>query len=190
MVHRKTNNSDDGEYDSNADLIANYCNYEHHTRRNILSILSSTSILFGAANKPALAQDINEFDKPMNSLTRQVRTSVVRGAQLIDKVDGKWERFSDDLGLGSERNQPKRNVIDAGGNERSKKVVTSDFKNQNIQLDEEFAFAMLQECDEVSVMLFNVCCLCSSLQNSTSLMDLLHINNMGHRTMYRHFFRA
>ena len=32
-----------------------------------------------------------------------VRTSVVKGAQLADKIDGKWEKFSDTYGLGSER---------------------------------------------------------------------------------------
>jgi hypothetical protein len=32
-----------------------------------------------------------------------VRTSVVKGAQLADKIDGQWEKFSDTYGLGSER---------------------------------------------------------------------------------------
>lgn len=32
-----------------------------------------------------------------------VRKSVVKGAQVIDSLDGKWEKFSDDNGLGSER---------------------------------------------------------------------------------------
>ena len=34
-----------------------------------------------------------------------VRTSVVKGAQLADKIDGQWEKFSDKYGLGSERNK-------------------------------------------------------------------------------------
>lgn len=34
-----------------------------------------------------------------------VRTSVVQGAQLADKIDGKWEKFSDKYGLGSERSK-------------------------------------------------------------------------------------
>ncbi|CAB9521521.1 expressed unknown protein [Seminavis robusta] len=34
-----------------------------------------------------------------------VRKSVVRGAQVIDQVDGQWERFSDQFGLGAERNK-------------------------------------------------------------------------------------
>ena len=36
-----------------------------------------------------------------------VRTSVVKGAQLADKIDGKWEKFSDNYGLGSERTKRK-----------------------------------------------------------------------------------
>lgn len=32
-----------------------------------------------------------------------VRRSVVKGAQVMDKIDGKWEKFSDNYGLGAER---------------------------------------------------------------------------------------
>eukprot|EP00978_Attheya_sp_CCMP212_P043184 scaffold277581_cov28-Attheya_sp.AAC.1 len=31
-----------------------------------------------------------------------VRRSVVRGAQVMDKLDGQWEKFSDEFGLGAE----------------------------------------------------------------------------------------
>lgn len=34
-----------------------------------------------------------------------VRTSVVKGAQVMDQLDGKWEKFSDKFGLGSERSK-------------------------------------------------------------------------------------
>jgi hypothetical protein len=34
-----------------------------------------------------------------------VRESVVRGAQVMDKVDGQWEQFSDKFGLGSARSK-------------------------------------------------------------------------------------
>ena len=34
-----------------------------------------------------------------------VRRSIVRGAQMIDKIDGRWEKFSDDFGLGVERSK-------------------------------------------------------------------------------------
>lgn len=39
----------------------------------------------------------------------QVRKSVVRGAQIMDKIDGQWEKFSDDNHLGAQRfNQQDR----------------------------------------------------------------------------------
>ena len=34
-----------------------------------------------------------------------VRKSVVKGAQIADQLDGKWEKFSDTYGLGSERSK-------------------------------------------------------------------------------------
>lgn len=44
-----------------------------------------------------------------------VRTSVVKGAQVMDSLDGQWEKFSDRFGLGSERSKqgerPKPKVI-------------------------------------------------------------------------------
>jgi hypothetical protein len=90
----------------------------------------------------------------MDDITRQIRTSVVRGAQLIDKVDGQWERFSDNMGLGSKRNLPKRNVIDVGGNVRSKAVVRSEDyltdEGYRIEWNEKLASGILQLCDEVS----------------------------------------
>ena len=41
----------------------------------------------------------------ISDLGIRVRKSVVRGAQVIDKVDGSWERLSDRFGLGSERSK-------------------------------------------------------------------------------------
>ena len=54
--------------------------------------------------------------------------------------------------MGSERNQPKRNNIDAGGNGRTKKVVKSDaaIDAKELILDERLADDFLRECDEVS----------------------------------------
>lgn len=127
--------------------------HDHTTRRDALATILCA--LSTTAASPALALASNEFDK-MSSLTRQVRKSVVRGAQLIDKVDGQWEQFSDAWGLGSERNRPKRNVIDAGGNDVSKKVVKSDIVVGDVDLDGKFAFDLLQVCDEVGdIIIFN-----------------------------------
>ena len=126
------------------------CNCDRR-RRDILATLAS-SIISLSAGAPALAAatETDNFEAPMNGLTRQIRTSVVKGAQVIDKLDSRWERFSDDFGLGDKRNQPKRNVIDAGGNERSKQVVRSQPKGDSIVLDEVFALNLLKQCDEVS----------------------------------------
>ncbi len=40
-----------------------------------------------------------------SDLGLSVRTSVVKGAQVMDQLDGKWEKFSDRFGLGSERSK-------------------------------------------------------------------------------------
>jgi len=129
------------------------CNCDRHRRDIILTTLTSAIISLSAgAPTLAAATENDSFEAPMNGLTRQIRTSVVKGAQVIDKLDSKWERFSDDFGLGDKRNQPKRNVIDAGGNERSKKVVQSRSNDGSILLDEVFADNLLKQCDEVSSM--------------------------------------
>ena len=128
-----------------------YCNCDRR-RRDVLVTLASSIGISLSAGAPALAAatENENFEAPMNGLTRQIRTSVVKGAQAIDKLDSKWERFSDEFGLGDKRNQPKRNVIDAGGNERSKQVVRSQSKAGSIVLDEVFAANLLKQCDEVS----------------------------------------
>ena len=130
------------------------CNYCDRRRRNILTIFTC-SIMGISTTTSAMAADIastNDFEAPMNGFTRQIRTTVVRGAQVIDSIDSKWERFSDDFGLGDKRNQPKRNVIDAGGNQRSKEVVRSQENNDSVALDQGFAEDLLHQCDEVSIL--------------------------------------
>ena len=122
-------------------------NCDRH-RRDILTAI--TISIIGGAPALASAAESESFDAPMNGLTRQIRTSVVKSAQVIDKLDSKWERFSDDFGLGVSRNQPKRNVIDAGGNGRSKKVVQSKPNNGIVPLDCVFSDNLLKQCDEVS----------------------------------------
>lgn len=126
-------------------------------RRNILTIFTCSIMGISTTTTSAshaMAADIastNDFEAPMNGFTRQIRTSVVKGAQVIDSIDSKWERFSDDFGLGDKRNQPKRNVIDAGGNQRSKEVVKSQENDDSVALDQGFAEDLLHQCDEVSI---------------------------------------
>ena len=68
-------------------------------------ITMSTSIL---PTPPAHAGEVGaKITKAVTTsdLGISVRTSVVKGAQLMDSIDGKWERFSDNFGLGAERSK-------------------------------------------------------------------------------------
>ena len=68
---------------------------------------------------------------------------------MIDKLDGKWERFSDDMGLGKARNQERRNLIDAGSNSIAKEIIKSEADAG--PFDEEIANLFLKACDEAFV---------------------------------------
>ncbi len=77
------------------------------TRRLVMRTLA----VFLAIPAPVIADD--DFGADVRSrvfkavttsdLGISVRRSVVKGAQMMDSIDGKWERFSDDNGLGSAR---------------------------------------------------------------------------------------
>ncbi|KAL9179714.1 hypothetical protein ACHAXT_009004 [Thalassiosira profunda] len=114
------------------------------SRRAVLAAIASSATLFTATSASA-SEDFD--DAPLSDLARQIRTGVVRGARLVDKADKTWERFSDDRGLGAARNRPKRNVLDAGGNQVAKEVVRSPTSEVG-EFDEAFAAGALQECDE------------------------------------------
>ena len=127
------------------------CNCDRRRRLlSFLGILSAATTTHANDALAAIVDESYELDTRMNGFTRQIRKTVVRGAQAIDKIDSRWERFSDDFGLGDKRNQPKRNVIDAGGNERSKQVVKSRLNNGSVMLDQLFAEDLLKQCDTVS----------------------------------------
>jgi hypothetical protein len=86
------------------------------TRRNILRVLAAGAFLAPAS--PSWAGEVGAIITKAvttSDLGLSVRTSVVKGAQVIDKVDGQWERLSDRFGLGSERSKqgqrPKPKVI-------------------------------------------------------------------------------
>ncbi len=153
--------SDDGRHEEcMADQNARYYHDNDNDRRRRTVIVTFLSFcgLHGTSTPPT-GQASGDVDfvaveypiLAMNDVTRQIRTSVVRGAQLIDKVDGQWERFSDNLGLGRKRNLPKRNVIDVGGNIQSKAVVRSEV-DAGFRLDwnDKLASSILKLCDEVS----------------------------------------
>ena len=83
------------------------------TENNRRSVLST--IFFGVTSSfllvPTLPSHAGEVGARItkavttSDLGISVRTSVVKGAQVIDKLDGKWEGFSDKYGLGAERNK-------------------------------------------------------------------------------------
>lgn len=75
------------------------------TRRSLISLTASL-LLTTTAVQPSNAGEVGaKITKVVTTsgLGVSVRTSVVRGAQLVDKLDGKWEKFSDENGLGAAR---------------------------------------------------------------------------------------
>lgn len=85
----------------------------YNSRRQFISTLSTasvtaatTAITLTANPSPSNAGEVGaRITKAVtqSDLGISVRRSVVRGAQLMDEFDGKWEKFSDDNGLGSQR---------------------------------------------------------------------------------------
>ena len=86
---------------------------------------------------PALAGEVGaRITKAVTTsdLGIAVRRSVVKGAQVMDRVDGQWEQFSDQFGLGSERSA------------RDKKPVPKAIPAPR-PLDKELARALLERTD-------------------------------------------
>lgn len=83
-------------------------NNHNHRRRELLTCLTTSGIVLLTAPSSALAGEVGaKITKAVTTsdLGISVRTSVVKGAQIMDKVDGQWERFSDKYGLGAERSK-------------------------------------------------------------------------------------
>ena len=93
-------------------------------RRLVLSrMLKSSAVITLATTMGSQPSSAGEVGARINAaVTRSdvgisVRRSVVKGAQVIDNLDGKWERMSDRLNLGAERSKrdarpPPRDVPD------------------------------------------------------------------------------
>ena len=84
------------------------------TRRNLLltSVLfPSINVIFTPKQSNAIEEDSLKLGtRTFRAVTQSdlgisVRKSVVRGAQVVDKIDQKWEQMSDTFGLGSERSR-------------------------------------------------------------------------------------
>jgi hypothetical protein len=117
LLHRQTNVrvakccremvNNDGEGDSlpgNSNGDNN--NPGSRARRNILRI--SAGLLLASPPLPSVAGEVGaRITKAVTTsdLGISVRTSVVKGAQVMDQLDGKWEKFSDKFGLGAERSK-------------------------------------------------------------------------------------
>lgn len=75
------------------------------SRRSFTSILAITSSSV-FITKPASASELGSMITKAvttSDLGISVRKSVVKGAQIMDRIDGQWEKFSDDYGLGAAR---------------------------------------------------------------------------------------
>ena len=67
-----------------------------------------TSVVVGGAPQISSAGEVGarlNAAVTQSDLGVSVRRSVVRGAQVMDKLDGQWEKFSDEFGLGAERSK-------------------------------------------------------------------------------------
>jgi hypothetical protein len=116
---------------------------DSHRRDLISSMVCLGSVSLSV--RSCLAMDGFDEQIPLSALSKQIRKGAVRGAQVIDKIDGRWERFSDDFRLGEARNRPKvdkLNKVVSGGS------ISTLGENQ-VKFNEKLASALLQECDLV-----------------------------------------
>lgn len=74
--------------------------------RRLFTSTLGISLVSVAATKPACASELGAMITKAvttSDLGISVRKSVVKGAQMMDRIDGQWEKFSDDYGLGAAR---------------------------------------------------------------------------------------
>lgn len=86
---------------------ADETNDENNSRRSFVKYLATSAVILTSPS-PASAGEIGaRITKAVTTsdLGISVRTSVVKGAQMMDRADGQWEKFSDKFGLGAERSK-------------------------------------------------------------------------------------
>lgn len=114
-------------------------------RRNVLAFLwgvSTTMIPVLPSNAGEVGAKITKA-VTQSDLGISVRAQVVKGAQVMDRLDGKWEQFSDQFGLGAERaKQPG-------------KPMPKDIP-EPLPLDTSMAKSILSLCDEVFLSLMHM----------------------------------
>jgi hypothetical protein len=94
--------------DAAAAAAAANTNPVRKTRKHVSSTLLLLALITSLPSFPAHAGQVGAtITKAVTTsdLGVSVRTSVVKGAQLMDSLDGKWEKFSDKFHLGSERSK-------------------------------------------------------------------------------------
>ena len=130
-----------GEDDIQDEIQNAVTTFESNSRRRLLQgITSSLSIM---AITPSVSH-AGEWGERLNravtqsELGIQVRREVVRGAQILDQLDGQWEQFSDRLQLGTERSKQDKRPA-------PKKIPPLR------PLDVSLAKQSLQICDQVFV---------------------------------------
>jgi len=83
---------------------------QERSRRDFLSV-SLLGVMSSSLILPVLPSHAGEVGARITKAVTQsdlgisVRTQVVKGAQVMDQMDGQWERLSDRFGLGAERNK-------------------------------------------------------------------------------------
>jgi len=117
--------------------------YSTPSRRKVLTdIFQSSAIIIPVILLPSTSANAGEIGTQINravttsDLGITVRRSVVKGAQIMDKVDKQWELFSDNFGLGAAR-------YDQGKRPTAKVIPPL------LPLDVATALQILTICDEV-----------------------------------------
>ena len=100
--------NDDDDDDDSSSTGGAYDNRSSITqrRRKVLQTLLVGGFALIAAPSTGRAGEVGaRITKAVTTsdLGVSVRTSVVKGAQFMDKIDGRWEKFSDTYGLGGQR---------------------------------------------------------------------------------------
>jgi hypothetical protein len=130
MLYDNDDDDDDsstgGTYDNRSISIT-------QRRRKVLQTLLIGSFTLIAVPSTGRAGEVGaQITKAVTTsdLGVSVRTSVVKGAQLMDKIDGQWEKFSDTHGLGSERTKQQQQVQDqqrrSQNNNQKKYIIIPD----------------------------------------------------------------
>lgn len=135
-----------------------------HVRRNVFVGTMMITILPYPSNAGEVGAMITKA-VTQSDLGVSVRKSVVRGAQIMDKLDGQWEKFSDDNKLGSQRSKQLPPPV-AG--------TLPDLKPLNVSL----AQAILEKSDQ---SFLEMCGLSSTVLDS----QIKKVDDLVRKSFYR-----